>query len=64
MVLGFVDERTTIMRNVRELKVKKCEMTRWSVIWNLNTVLRMTLNTLNFRSIADAPTLYGLLRHA
>ena len=32
VVFGFVDKRTTIMRNVRELKVKKCEMTRWSVI--------------------------------
>ena len=63
MVLGFVDEHATIMRNVRELKVNKCEMTRWSVIWNLNTVLRMTLNTLMLGSVPDAPTLYGLLRH-
>ena len=30
-LFGFVDERATIVRSVRELKVNKCEMTRWSV---------------------------------
>ena len=63
-VLGFVGQRATIMRNVRELEVNKCEMMGWCVIQNRNTVLRMELNTFILRSIADAPTLYGLLRQA
>ena len=63
-VLGFVGGRATIMRNVRELKVEKCEMMGLWSIQSSNTVLRMALNTLIYRSIADAPTLYGLLRHA
>ena len=63
-VLGFVGQRATIMRSARELKVNKCEMMGWCVIWNLKTVLRMALKTLIFTSIANAPTFYGLLRRA
>ena len=60
MVLGFVGERASIMRSVRELKVKECEMMGWCSIRNFNTAVRMALATLIFGSIGDAPTLYGL----
>ena len=64
VVLCFVGERATIIRSFRELKVNECEMMGLWSIQSSNTVLRMALNTLIFRTIADAPTLYGLLRHA
>ena len=60
MVLGFVGLRASIMRSVRKLKVKECEMMGWCSIRNFNTALRMALTTLIFGSIDDAPTLYGL----
>ena len=63
-VLGFVGGRATIIRSARELKVNECEMMGLWSIQSSNTVLRMALNTLIFRSTADAPTLYGLLRHS
>ena len=47
------------MRSVRKLKVKECEVMGWCSIKAFNNVLRMTLTTLIFISIDDAPTLYG-----
>ena len=63
-VLGFVGGRATIIRSVRELKVNECEMMGLWSIQSSNTVLRMALNTLIFRTIADAPTLRALGMHA
>ena len=62
MVLVFAGERASIMRSVRKLKVKECEMMGWCSIQAFNTVWRMALTTFMFRSIDDEPALCGIQR--
>ena len=47
VVLGFVGGRINIMRSIRELKVKGCEMMGWCSVHSRNPVLRMAVSAFN-----------------